>query len=65
MKIKIERKEKQPKPKKVSTVKVGTHKKSVTVLWILLIVSVCFGIYKNFTAIDQHTVHEKEIMNST
>lgn len=62
MKIKIERKEKKPKPKKVPTVKVGTHKKSVTLLWSLLIVSVCFGVYKNFTAIDQHTVHEKEII---
>ncbi|MBO0422303.1 conjugal transfer protein [Enterococcus plantarum] len=62
MKIKIERKEKKPKQKRVPTVKVGTHKKSVTLLWCLLIVSVCFGVYKNFTAIDQHTVHEKEII---
>lgn len=29
-------------------------------LWALLIVNVSFGIYKNFTAIDIHTVHEKE-----
>lgn len=62
MKIKIERKEKKPKPKKIPTVKVGTHKKSVTLLWSLLIVSVCFSVYKNFTAIDQHTVHEKKII---
>ena len=29
-------------------------------LWAVLIVSVSFGVYKNFTAIDMHTVHEKE-----
>lgn len=42
--------------------KVGTHRKSVIALWLLLIGSVSFGIYKNFTAIDQHTTHEKEII---
>lgn len=42
------------------TLKVGTHKKSVIALWAVLIVSVSFGVYKNFTAIDMHTVHEKE-----
>ena len=48
------------KEKKVRTVKVGTHKKSVIALWVVLIASVSFGVYKNFTAIDMHTVHEKE-----
>lgn len=43
---------------------VGTRKKSVTVLWILLISSLVFGIYKNFTAIDQHTVYEKEVIKT-
>ena len=42
--------------------KVGTHKKTVIALWLLLIVSVSFGVYKNFTAIDMHTVHEKEVI---
>lgn len=69
--IKIERKEKTKKPKKskktskqrkVPTIKVGTHKKLTFVLWVLLIGSVGFGIYKNFTAIDTHTVHETEII---
>lgn len=50
------------KEKKVPTMKVGTHKKSVVALWILLIGSLAFGVYKNFTAIDMHTVHEKEII---
>lgn len=65
MKIKIERKEKADKPKKqkkIPTIKVGTHKKLTIALWVLLIGSVSFGIYKNFTTIDIHTVHEKEII---
>lgn len=48
------------KEKKKPTLKVGTHKKSVIALWAVLIVSVSFGVYKSFTAIDMHTVHEKE-----
>lgn len=31
-------------------------------LWLVLIASVSFGVYKNFTAIDMHTVHEKEVI---
>ena len=37
------------KEKKVHTVKVGTHKKTVIALWVVLIASVSFGVYKNFT----------------
>ncbi len=58
----FKRKEKPIKEKKVRTMKVGTHKKSVVALWLVLIASVSFGVYKNFTAIDQHTTHEKEII---
>jgi len=50
------------KEKKERTVKVGTHRKTVTALWAVLIASVSFGVYKNFTAIDQHTIHEKEVI---
>ena len=39
---------KEPKEKKVRTVKVGTHKKTVIALWVVLIASVSFGVYKNF-----------------
>lgn len=69
--IKIERKEKPEKPKKskkprkqrkIPTIKVGTYKKLTFVLWLLLLGSVGFGIYKNFTAIDTHTVHETKII---
>ena len=47
------------KEKKVRTVKVGTHQKTVIALWVVLIASVSFGVYKNFTAIDQHTSNRK------
>src|SRR5690625_479767 len=52
------------KPKKIKVKTVGTRKKSVMILWIVLIGSLTFGIYKNFTAIDQHTVHEREIIET-
>lgn len=58
----FKKKEKQPKEKKVRIIKVGTHKKTVIALWVVLLASVSFGVYKNFTAIDRHTVHEKEII---
>lgn len=54
----------ETKNKKQKVRTVGTRKKIVTALWILLISSLAFGIYKNFTAIDQHTVHEKEIIET-
>ena len=52
---KKEKTEKAPKNKKVRTMKVGTHKKSVLLLWAVLLASTSFGVYKNFTAIDTHT----------
>ena len=33
---------KEPKEKKVRTVKVGTHKKTVIALWVVLVASVSF-----------------------
>ncbi|EOH88554.1 conjugal transfer protein [Enterococcus pallens] len=64
MKIKIERnkKEKTAKKKKERIVSVGKHRKMVLALWLLLFCSLAFGIYKNFTAIDQHTTHEKVVV---
>lgn len=64
MKIKIERnqKEKIPKKKKERVVSVGKHRKMVLALWLLLSGSLAFGIYKNFTAINQHTTHEKVVV---
>ncbi|MBA4700289.1 MAG: conjugal transfer protein [Ruminococcus sp.] len=48
------------KEKRIRTVKVNTHKKCVLFLWILLLGSLAFAVYKNFTAVDSHTVHETE-----
>lgn len=59
---KKENEKKVKKQKTPRTMKIGTHKKTVIVLWLVLIGSVSFGVYKNFTAIDQHTTHEKEII---
>lgn len=47
---------------KVAVLKVGTRKKSVICLWILLVSSLAFGIYKNFTAIDIRTIEQTEIV---
>lgn len=64
--MKIKQKKEKPgffkRSKRRVTIKVGTHKKVTLLLWLLLIGSLSFGIYKNFTAIDHHTVHEKEIV---
>src|SRR5699024_11550483 len=67
MKNFFKKKEKQPlevKPTKLKVRTVGTRKKTMTILWVLLIGSLAFAIYKNFTAIDQHTVHEREIIET-
>ena len=53
---------KQPKEKKPRIYKVNTHKKTVIALWVLLAVSLCFAVYKNFTAIDIHTIHETTVI---
>lgn len=69
MKIHIVRKPKkikEPKNKKrkTKTIHVGTRKKGVFFLWGILIASITFGIYKNLTAIDQHTNHETKIIEA-
>lgn len=55
---------KETKSKKLKVRAVGARKKSVMILWILLISSLAFGIYKSFTAIDRHTVHERKIIET-
>ncbi|WP_434282655.1 conjugal transfer protein [Clostridium botulinum] len=52
----------QAKEKKLRVYKVNTHKKTIVALWVLLAVSFCFAVYKNFTAIDMHTVHETKVV---
>lgn len=68
MKIKIEREPKQKKKEKQKTPKtihLGTRKNGVMALWLLLACSLLFAIYKNFTSIDQHTVHEQKVIEET
>ena len=59
---KKEKTKKQSREKKMPVLKLGTHKKTVIALWLVLIGSVSFGVYKNFTAIDIHTIQETEII---
>ena len=61
MKIGIKR-EKKEKVQKEKVKHEGLHSKRVIFLWVLLGVSLVFAIYKNFTAIDRHTVHEREMI---
>ncbi len=53
---------KEKKKLRIAVKKLERPRAGVIILWILLIGSVSFGIYKNFTAIDIKTVHEKEIV---
>lgn len=55
--------EEQEKPKKEKRKVVTRWKFRKTILicgWMLLAGSVSFGVYKNFTAIDTHTIYQKE-----
>lgn len=53
------------KPKQKETVKVkkiGLRRTVRNALWVLFIAAFVFAVYKNFTGIDQHTVHEREVV---
>lgn len=52
----------QEKQKKIKVMHIGTHRKLTTFLWVLLIFSIAFGVYNNFTAVDTRTVVEKKIV---
>lgn len=58
----LRKKDKKHKVNKIPVIRLGINRKSVLVLWIVLIISIVFGVYKNFTAIDKHTIHEKEVI---
>ena len=51
-----------PKEKKPRVYKVNPRKKVVIVLWVLLGLSFSFAIFKHFTAIDTHTIHETKVI---
>lgn len=61
--IKREKKVTKPKANKLKVYKVNTHKKAVIALWVMLIASFCFAVYKNFTAINIKTVHETKVID--
>ncbi|WP_370632557.1 conjugal transfer protein [Marinilactibacillus sp. Marseille-P9653] len=50
------------KEKKAKQLTINPRKKLVLSLWILLGISFSFAIYKHFTAIDTHTIHENTIV---
>ena len=41
---------------------IGTRPPLVIMLWALLICAFAFAVYKNFTSVDMHTVHETTVV---
>lgn len=60
-KIRIQKNRHQRKRNLVS-IRSILVKKVVIVLWVLLGLSFSFAIFKHFTAIDTHTIHETTII---
>ena len=56
---KNKKQEKQEKPRVLC---IGTRRPVVIALWALLICAFAFAVYKNFTAVDTHTVHETTVV---
>ncbi len=52
----------QEKQKKPRVLHLGTRRPVVIALWALLICAVAFAVYKDFTAVDTHTVHETTVV---
>ena len=52
----------QEKQKKPRVLHIGTRRPVVIGLWVLLICAFAFAVYKNFTAVDTHTVHETMVV---
>ena len=42
--------------------RVGPKKKGIIALWVLMGTSLCFGVYKNFTAVNKETVYERTVV---
>lgn len=55
-------KKKEEKKNPLPVIKIGPNRKLIIALWSILIFSVLFGIYKNFTAVDTEIIHEKEVI---
>ncbi|EKJ3581180.1 TPA: conjugal transfer protein [Enterococcus faecalis] len=58
-KVKKNKLKKAKKNRKVPVLEIGKRRKSVLFLWTVLCLSLGFAIYKNFTAVDRQTIHEK------
>ena len=58
-------KEKTEKVKKKQVVRIGVRNGRVCLLWLLFILGFAFAVYKHFTAIDTHTVHEERVIEET
>jgi hypothetical protein len=54
--------QKREKPKKQRIKQIGRPKGIVIVFWFLFFFGFAWSLYKNFTAIDQHTVHETKVI---
>lgn len=52
----------QEKHKKPRVLHIGTRRPMVVALWVLFIFAFAFAVYKNFTAVDTHTVHETTVV---
>ena len=52
----------QGKQKKPRVLCIGTRRPVVIALWALLICAFAFAVYKDFTAVDTHTVHETTVV---
>lgn len=50
------------KTKKPRIHKANPRRKMVIALWIFLGISFSFAVFKHFTAIDTHTIHETKII---
>lgn len=50
------------KRKKPRILHVWTRQPVVVTLWVLFIFAFAFAVYKNFTAVDTHTVHETTVV---
>ena len=52
----------QGKQKKPRVLSIGTRRPVVIALWALLICAFAYAVYKDFTAVDTHTVHETTVV---
>lgn len=44
--------------------KINKRKIFLTILWSVFILAFAFAVYKNFTAVDTHTIHETKVIES-